>query len=441
MAIEGWAPIVYGRTLAADTWWRALPTELSRHGWLGDLVTALVAGGDQLDRPRFLLARVDQYRVVGVACMARELSLQYAADERRPLYTFVGWTTQLSDAVPPALADLEAHYPQWAAPLYQEWVGRDWTTHQSLAREPHPTDPASPPWPASQPAAAQSTHGRDEAIATSMLSSVRQQIEVWPASDRHELWEKGRGTASPFVLAVGWDNKRNVPRSTITHATAGDWSGPRPTHVVVASDPRTPTTPRKGSGSPPVRAPNQPGPAASQASRGYESPNQSYVPVWSEITAAGGYIGSAVDTVGKRLGLERLLPGEGKPAGQHENAAIQCRVEIYLVCGNEVLLFPHPPQKPRWRLPYGMLQPGETPWAVCHRVVRDFTGAEVSEAELVDTEYFASRRTIALRFRSHPTTDLDPALLRHGAALMPGANELLRAAKRQGSALGYRESQ
>src|SRR6266851_2011254 len=87
-----WAPVVYGRTRRADFWWRAVPAGLGHRGWLADVVPAAVAGGRLLERPRFLLSRSEDDRIlIGVACRAAELSEDMNSHERRPLYCFVGW--------------------------------------------------------------------------------------------------------------------------------------------------------------------------------------------------------------------------------------------------------------------------------------------------------------------------------------------------------------
>jgi ADP-ribose pyrophosphatase YjhB (NUDIX family) len=394
MAVQRWAPIVYGRTLVADTWWRALPIGLSRNGWLADLVTSVVAGGDQLDRPRFLLARHDQYWVTGVACLARELSQQYGSDGRRPLYTFVGWTTPETEATPPALADLENHYVDWAAPPYQKWVGLDWRTHQSLAREPHQTVATAPPWPTAE-----------EPIATAEFTPTPEGIAIWPAGDRHEVWERGRRTRSPFVLAVGWDLTRNVPRSTITHATAADRSGPGPTHLAVAPDPQASLARRSAdpSGS---RAPDRPGPSSPQPPRSDEPPIRLPIPNLPDLAAASRGVQSMVTSA-----TRRIVGGE--------LAQIPVGVEVLVVSRNQVLLQRRSEHGTAKRgLPRDNLRSGETPLDACRRLVRKLTGVDVLRFELLEARFRLSNPLMGLRFSCALAAGLDPAQLHLDVTLL-----------------------
>jgi ADP-ribose pyrophosphatase YjhB (NUDIX family) len=206
-----WAPIVYGRTNRADSWWRAVPPELPHRGWLGTLVSTIVASGDHLDRPRFLLARWNEYWVTGVACMAGEFDPELSSDGVRPLYTFVGWAAPfLSPARPPEFDELEKHFRDWAGPVYQEWVGRDWDQHPSKVRDAHATAAQVHPWP-------------DPGVVDGKaLDPARDTVEIWPDADRAALWRAATITDSPFVLAVGWEGQNSVPRADLTHATAGD---------------------------------------------------------------------------------------------------------------------------------------------------------------------------------------------------------------------------
>jgi ADP-ribose pyrophosphatase YjhB (NUDIX family) len=143
-----WAPIVYGRTVRADSWWRAVPSGIAHREWLGALVSAIVAGGEHLESPRFLLAHWADHWVVGVACMAAELAPELASDGSRPLYTFVGWAAPAdAGSAPPQLVDFEAEFRKWAGPVYRHWVGRDWQQHPSKVREPHPSAAVPTHWP------------------------------------------------------------------------------------------------------------------------------------------------------------------------------------------------------------------------------------------------------------------------------------------------------
>jgi hypothetical protein len=100
-----WAAVVYGRTLSADIWWRALPEPFGRMSSEAEAVLAAVGDGRALSRlPRFALARRQTGTLVGVACQASALSPDMNSDGRRPLFCFVGWFCAEAHAGVPPLA-------------------------------------------------------------------------------------------------------------------------------------------------------------------------------------------------------------------------------------------------------------------------------------------------------------------------------------------------
>ena len=211
-------PVVYGRTLRADVWWRALPPGTSREGWLTGVVNAAVAGGRRLDKgPRFVLSRSGDRLLVGVACQARELDEERNAHERRPLYTFVGWQLRGGSRALPDLAALAAHYAEWASPAYQDWVGRDWNEHPSRVREPHDSESVARPWGAGgwQPALA------DNGGPVTLGRNPGQTLLV-PHQDRYLVWAIGLQSTRDFTLVNGWDTASDAPLAGVTHLCAAD---------------------------------------------------------------------------------------------------------------------------------------------------------------------------------------------------------------------------
>jgi hypothetical protein len=191
---EQWAPVVYGRTLRVDRWWRAVPRDVDRR-WLESLVMAVVAGGRRLvDGPRFLLALGSEDRLVGVACRARLLSDRMHSDGSRELYCFVGWSARRSGGwtpEAPALPDLRAGYRRWAAPVYEDWMERDWERPARDLPGPHDTWPEPAPWIATAPAAS----GRLPLDEGSM---------AWPSREADVIWEEARAAYRPMAVSVGW---------------------------------------------------------------------------------------------------------------------------------------------------------------------------------------------------------------------------------------------
>ena len=210
MPESAWAPVVYGRTRRADVWWRALPA-FADPQWLKESVHAVVAGGRRLgDAPRFLLTQDRRYRLVGVACQARELSETMNSDGSRALYCFVGWVAERTADEPhvPELAELQRRYVEWASPEYERWVREDWDVHPADARRVHETPVAPPPWTADEPGCGEP------------LPAAR---EAWPAAMAGELWERGRASTAAYALAVGWQAVSDAPFA-ITQLAAQDVS-------------------------------------------------------------------------------------------------------------------------------------------------------------------------------------------------------------------------
>jgi hypothetical protein len=185
-----WAPVVYGRTLRRDHWWRAMPRGVDRR-WLESVVMPVVAGGRGIDRARFLLVRGPGEVCVGVACRARELNADMHRDAAgRELYGFVGWVAPASAAASaPLLADLRASYAQWAGAVYQDCM-KDWWEQPEYERTgPQATQPGPVQWPATQPV---------------RRTSLDRQSWAWPAAEGGKVWELVRAARRPAAVSVGW---------------------------------------------------------------------------------------------------------------------------------------------------------------------------------------------------------------------------------------------
>ncbi|MBT0773268.1 hypothetical protein KIH74_30265 [Kineosporia sp. J2-2] len=214
-----WYPVVHGRTRSVDRWWRVLPEGLTEgeSAWLRQAVQAVVAGGRDLAvGPRFLLADEGRLRLVGVACQAGLLSRTMATDTGkaagRPLYTFVGWMNRSPSppAPVPGLPAWQAHLADWAAPVYDHWVGQDWDRPARKLNAPNLSRPGEAPWEvAALPADGAWTPARTSPPG----------VRVVPAARAEAVWNAAVAGPGPVLLTTGWPGVAGIPRGATMTAT------------------------------------------------------------------------------------------------------------------------------------------------------------------------------------------------------------------------------
>lgn len=223
----GWAPVVYGRTEAADTWWQAIPAGITSAGWLAQVVYCVFAGGRELEEhPRFLLAQQLGHRIIGVACPARDLSREMHTDGTRELYCFVGWIASLpggtdqldsnSRAIPnsmtvpdgPSFEEIRSNYSQWAAPVYTEIMAPLWQTPVPASHSPVTTQRREAPW--------------NPGIRRQVGLVPRPGTGLWPAQTWPFLWAAAMATSAPLTCVVGWQHVGSARRDGVTHLGAAN---------------------------------------------------------------------------------------------------------------------------------------------------------------------------------------------------------------------------
>jgi hypothetical protein len=231
-----WAPVVYGRTPASDNWWRAVPEGLNQHGWLGTVVeSALGAGRELKERPRFLLAQNQTNRIIGVACQASDLSDTMRSVGSRPLYCFVGWVaSRIGEPWPvtPEFEELARDYRDWAAPVYARVLAEPWRALATAHLQPVTTQPERPVWP---PPARQPEPG--ESPPTGPWAE-----QAWPS-----LWAAAAGASESLICVIGWQHKSSARYEDATH-------------IGVADAPSRPLPEVRYPGQPLERVPVDPGP-------------------------------------------------------------------------------------------------------------------------------------------------------------------------------------
>jgi hypothetical protein len=206
-----WAPVVFGRTPASDSWWRAVPEDLDETGWLGTVVHAAVSGGHELaSRPRLLLAQSTAHRIVGVACQAADLSPDMWSDGQRELYCFVGWAAARpggSGPGAPQFGEFERNYRQWAAPVYARMLARVWEAPSTASFVPELTRPEPALW---------------EPVEDWAGPGPRPDEGLWPEEAWPALWTAVQAVRQPLICVVGWQNESSARSEAATHLGAAD---------------------------------------------------------------------------------------------------------------------------------------------------------------------------------------------------------------------------
>jgi hypothetical protein len=228
-------PVVYGRTHRVDQWWRVLPREMDG-AWARETVMTATAGGAGLDGGRrLLLAQHERFRLIGGACLARDLSATMNSDGRRPLYCFVGWAVDLREGrgEVPACSELAAHFEEWAAPVYERWMTIDWDLYESELGKPHDAQPESAPWEAPRPAR---RHRGTEPVYPN-------EAVAWPSDQAEVAWDAVRLSQESRLITVGWRYLEDAKVSPGAWYVADDVSEVTVLHTAVRAASASATTP------------------------------------------------------------------------------------------------------------------------------------------------------------------------------------------------------
>ncbi|WP_067468009.1 hypothetical protein [Actinomadura macra] len=306
----GWAPVLYGRTRYADSWWRVVPEGADHRGWLDEVVRATVADGAGLrDRPRFVLARSGGHRLVGVACQAADLSASMHSDGAREMYCFVGWAASGGPAGPPpgpTWPRLRDGYRQWAGAVYERWMGPVWTSPMSQLRQPRRSGPEQAPWPVSPPAA----HPPGGPALAGGVGGP----QVVPLSAWERVWDEANAATRPMTVVLGWATMPKAGRDGVTHLGVAD----APAQAGLSETVPPGSVPQRRS----VSQARPPGPGT--ASR----PGTAVRPRWlmPAIAGGGGLLGMAAVAV-LALGLvmgggERDDPGPDSSLGNSPRTSV-----------------------------------------------------------------------------------------------------------------------
>lgn len=141
--MSNWAAIVYGRSYHLDFRFITLPHDFteSNISWASQHIIATTQQARNLANfPRWSLFKNNDYCIVGVTCMVRDLIDTMTKDDRgRPLYVFVGYVTKLEGRAIAVPAYTEECLDRFKS-LYQEiekvWLVKDYdldNRHPSLS--------------------------------------------------------------------------------------------------------------------------------------------------------------------------------------------------------------------------------------------------------------------------------------------------------------------
>ena len=188
-----WAPLVYGRTFAADyrTDLIACPEDFdeSLRTWATGFIQATTLNPSQLHgRPRWSVFQDHRHRVVGITCMGSMVATNDIKDEHgREVYVFLGWVCQTPFAPLPPM-DL-TYFKSLYDHVRDRWREKPYEKDRLF---PKPYVPL--PEPPAIPVAATTRH---------LLSYDDDWVQLWPTENADILWRAAGNSTKPLSLCIG----------------------------------------------------------------------------------------------------------------------------------------------------------------------------------------------------------------------------------------------
>lgn len=131
--MSSWAAIVYGRSYHLDFRFITLPHDFSESNisWASQHIIATTQQARNLANfPRWSLFKNNDYCIVGVTCMVRDLIDTMTKDDRgRPLYVFVGYVTKLEGqaiAIPAYTGECLDRFKSLYQEIERVWLIKDY---------------------------------------------------------------------------------------------------------------------------------------------------------------------------------------------------------------------------------------------------------------------------------------------------------------------------
>jgi hypothetical protein len=230
-----WTSFVYGRSYQVDFSSIATPASFTAQDtqWALQYITATTKSADKLaGNPRWSLFRNENYCVVGVTCMVKDLLGERASSDGsdmtkdcqgRPLYIFVGYVAQLENqpylfSVPPYLGnDLELF-----APLYQHvrniWYIKEYEKFNKLPILTNERELSYSEFP--------NNLNYDRHLAQQLNHQHKNKhsdrVFLWQDSEenRKKLWSTAARSKFPTSLCLGFKSEFDAISSPFLNGTA-----------------------------------------------------------------------------------------------------------------------------------------------------------------------------------------------------------------------------
>ncbi|MBC1238345.1 hypothetical protein [Nostoc sp. 2RC] len=245
-----WAAIVYGRTYEVDFRLLALPHDFNRTetDWLMSHIQTMTRLPEELpSKPRWAVFTNDRLCVVGVACMARDLgepvnnnAQDITRDQRgRPLYTFVGYATRVTDQDIVKIPDyLPENFSLFNPPYYQ-YVTANWLLKSYDDRS---NVPISTNYQDSLPTVEIPTELDTREFNLNLVENNK--VYLWPDRDpeRYYLWAtaaKQIRAGNNVSLCMGLASGSNAINGAFLNVTATDVTAPQ---KIIRMQERTPVS-------------------------------------------------------------------------------------------------------------------------------------------------------------------------------------------------------
>jgi hypothetical protein len=205
-----WAAIVYGRTYHLDFRLITIPQDFTPQDitWASQHIVATTQQARNLvGSPRWSLFKNNNYCVVGVTCMVKDLIGDRVKDDQgRPLYVFVGYVAQLTENqaiqnLPPYAENCLDSFKILYQEIEQVWLVKNYevnSTHPSLSQycPINFTNSAIAPQPPELPQLNQQSQHPDK-------------IYLWPNSTPQNslLWQTAAQSSAPIAACLNIQGK------------------------------------------------------------------------------------------------------------------------------------------------------------------------------------------------------------------------------------------